>query len=164
MQIAEFLLRAVLMGIGATMVMDLWVWLQRRMGIKGLDYAMVGRWIGHMRSGIFLHASIASAPAVPHERAIGWLVHYLTGIVFAGLLLGACGLDWARQPTLVPALVTGLLTVAAPFFILQPALGLGIAASKTAKPQAARVRSLMTHLVFGVGLYLAAEAVQLPFG
>jgi hypothetical protein len=53
-----------------------------------------------------------------------------------------------------------MLTVAAPFFILQPALGLGIAASRTPSPARARLRSLISHLVFGFGLYLAAEAAS----
>jgi hypothetical protein len=47
--------------------------------------------------------------------------------------------------------------VAAPFLLLQPALGAGIAASRTPRPNVARRRSLVTHLVFGLGLYLAAE-------
>jgi hypothetical protein len=47
--------------------------------------------------------------------------------------------------------------VAAPFLLMQPALGAGIAAAKTPNPTAARLRSLMTHAVFGLGLYFAAR-------
>jgi hypothetical protein len=43
-----------------------------------------------------------------------------------------------------------------PLFIMQPALGLGIAASNTPKPWQARLKSLATHTVFGIGLYLCA--------
>ena len=39
---------------------------------------------------------------------------------------------------------------------MQPALGLGIASSKAAHPNKARLRSVMTHTVFGVGLWLWA--------
>jgi Protein of unknown function (DUF2938) len=56
--------------------------------------------------------------------------------------------------------MVGLATVAAPFLILQPAFGAGIAASLTPRPNIARVRSLLTHLSFGLGLYLAAEVVS----
>jgi hypothetical protein len=43
---------------------------------------------------------------------------------------------------------------------MQPALGLGVASSKTPNPQQARLKSLATHTVFGIGLYLAAVAVR----
>ena len=62
---------------------------------------------------------------------------------------------WAARPTLPPALIVGIATVAAPFLILQPGMGAGIAASRTPKPGVARLRSLMAHASFGVGLYLA---------
>jgi hypothetical protein len=44
----EIVMRAVLIGGGATVVMDLWtLFLKRVFGVRPLDYAMVGRWIGH---------------------------------------------------------------------------------------------------------------------
>jgi hypothetical protein len=48
-----------------------------------------------------------------------------------------------------------------PFFVMQPAFGAGVAASKTPRPAQARLRSLMTHGVFGVGLYAGAWLVSL---
>ena len=39
---------------------------------------------------------------------------------------------------------------------MQPAMGAGIAASKTPRPRVARLRSLVTHTVYGVGLYVSA--------
>ena len=112
--------------------MDLWaLFLRRAFGLSSLDYAMVGRWLGHMPAGQFAHARIADAREVSGERIIGWSAHYATGIAFAAMLLAACGSGWAREPTLAPALAAGLLTVAAPFLIMQPGLGLGIAASRT---------------------------------
>ncbi|MFE0758468.1 DUF2938 domain-containing protein [Inquilinus sp. NPDC058860] len=153
----EFGLRAVAIGAGATVVADLWTALLARLtGVPGLDWAMVGRWVGHFPHGRFRHDGIGRAAPVAGERALGWAVHYGTGIVFAALLLALCGLGWARDPTPAPALAFGLVTVAAPFLLMQPALGAGIAASKTPNPATARLRSLTTHAAFGLGLYLAA--------
>ena len=153
----ELAVRTVLIGLGATLVMDLWATVQARLfGAKPLDYALVGRWLGHMPAGRFRHASIASAPYVRGERIVGWVAHYLIGVSFAGLLLAAFGEDWARRPTLWPAIITGVLTVIAPLFIMQPCLGLGIAASGLPNPNMVRLRSLLTHLVFGLGLYASA--------
>lgn len=153
----DFTLRAVAIGVGATAVMDLWaLFLKRMFGISPLDYAWVGRWIGHFREGRFAHSTIARAAAVPGEAAVGWGAHYATGIVFAALLLAIAGPNWAQNPTPLPAVIVGVGTVVAPFFLMQPAFGFGIAASRTPKPRVARLRSLMAHFSFGVGLYLSA--------
>ncbi|RWO20425.1 MAG: DUF2938 domain-containing protein [Mesorhizobium sp.] len=153
----EFVVRAAAIGTGATAVMDLWgLFLKRTLAIPPLDYAWVGRWIGHFPRGRFAHANIAQAPRIRGETPVGWVAHYAIGIVFAALLMAVWGLDWARDPTLLPALVVGMSTVVAPFFIMQPAFGAGIAASKTPNPSTARLRGLITHLSFGVGLYAAA--------
>ncbi|WP_315836202.1 DUF2938 domain-containing protein [Bradyrhizobium prioriisuperbiae] len=153
------LIHAVIIGIGATAVMDIWTLTQQRVfGVPVLDYAMVGRWIGHLRRGHVRHDSIATAAPIAGEGLIGWTAHYAIGIAFAGLLLGIWGVSWARTPSLVPALIVGLGTVAAPFLILQPALGADFAASRTPRPNLARLRSLITHVVFGIGLFVAAEA------
>jgi len=80
------------------------------------------------------------------------------------MLLGVVGEPWTAQPTLAPALLFGILSVAAPFFILQPGMGAGIAASKTPRPNTARLRSLIAHAVFGAGLYLTAWILTTVYG
>jgi hypothetical protein len=156
------LLRAVLAGIGATAVMDVWAVLANwTFGIPMTDWAMVGRWGGHFRQGKFRHDSIAKATPVRGERGIGWLMHYATGIAYAALGLAVFGVEWTRAPTLGAAILLGVATIVAPFFIMQPGMGFGIAASRTPKPGAARLRSLMNHLAFGLGLYLAWSALAL---
>src|SRR5690606_15696427 len=150
---------------GATVLMDVWTGLRKRMfHAPSLDYALVGRWIGHMAHGRFRHESIAAARPVRHERELGWLAHYATGVLFAAVLVAARGADWVDEPTLAPALLTGLVSVAAPFLVMQPAFGLGVAASRTPRPSAARWRSLVTHAVFGLGLFLAAEGYSYVVG
>jgi hypothetical protein len=60
----------------------------------------------------------------------------------------------------MPAIVFGIATVLAPFFIMQPSFGFGFAASKTPNPTQARIRSLMNHIAFGAGLYLFALLIK----
>jgi DUF2938 family protein len=153
----DIVARAVLIGIGATIVMDLWAVVRKRVfGVTSLDYRMLGRWIGNLPRGQFVHTNISEASPVRGELILGWCAHYAIGITFAILLLALWGLDWARHPTVLPALIVGVLTVVAPFFILQPAMGAGIAASRTPHPNTARLRSILTHTVYGIGLYLSA--------
>ncbi len=150
----DYLVFVLIIGIGATAVMDLWgIARKPLLGLAPPDYGLVGRWLAHMPSGRFHHASIAASPPMPNERLIGWAAHYLTGIAFAALLIGIWGLAWVRQPTLPPALLVGIGTVTAPFLLMQPGMGAGIAASRTPRPGAARLQSIITHTIFGVGLY-----------
>lgn len=111
-------MRALAIGIGATLLMDLWnLFLKRTFGIPSLNYCLLGRWLRHMPDGTFRHASISAAPRRTFECAVGWI-------------------------------------------ILQPSLGLGIASSRAPKPAQARLKSLVTHTVFGIGLYVCALGVS----
>jgi DUF2938 family protein len=152
----ECVFRGIFIGAGATLVIDAWAALLRRFGIPSLNFAMLGRWIGHLPRGRLRHESIGKAAPIRRELLLGWVAHYAIGISFAALLLAAFGLDWARSPTLGPALLVGVGTVVAPLFILQPALGAGIASSKTPTPVFNTFKSLTTHVVFGIGLFVAA--------
>jgi len=157
--LTEDIARVALIGIGATATMDIWLLLLQRLGMPTLNFAMIGRWVGHWRRGVWRHDAIAKAAPVKGELALGWLVHYATGVTFAALLVGVIGIQWARTPTALPALGVGVATVAAPWLLMQPAMGAGIAASKTASPAKNRARSLANHAVFGLGLYVAALLV-----
>lgn len=156
---------AAAIGIGATAITDLWaLLLNRAYGVPAANYCLVGRWLAHMPEGVFRHASIAAAPRKTAECAAGWIAHYAIGIAFALALLILAPAQWLQAPTLLPALAVGLATVAFPFLLMQPAFGLGIAAAKTPAPAQARLRSLMTHAVFGLGLYAAARILGAAAG
>ena len=155
---------AIAVGIGATAVMDLWnLGLKRAFGIPSLDLCLLGRWIGHLKAGRFRHERIAAAAPRPHECASGVAAHYGIGVVFALALVVATSGEWLARPTLLPALAFGLVTVVFPYFLLQPAIGFGIASARVPSPARARLKSLASHAAFGVGLYLAALVVRRGF-
>lgn len=149
----------VLVGIGATAAMDAWLLLLARLGVPTASFAMVGRWVGHFARGTFAHVAISKAAPIPFELSLGWLTHYVIGIAYAALLIAVQGAAWLEQPTFLPALVVGLVTVAAPWFVMQPAMGSGFLASKTPAPLKNCLRNLTNHAVFGAGLYLAAAVL-----
>lgn len=140
-------------GAGATLVMDAWLLLLNKCGIPTLNFAFIGRWVGHLPRGQVMHAAIRG------ERALGWAMHYATGIAFAALLLALTGPAWVTTPSLLPALALGIATVAVPLLLIQPAMGAGIASSKTPTPLRNCLRSIANHGVFGLGLYLSAALI-----
>lgn len=150
-----YTLSPIVIGIGATLVFDLWgLFLKHAFRIAPSNFCLVGRWLRYMPEGIFRHTNIGSSPPKSAECTAGWITHYLIGIVFAAAFVALAGHSWLQHPTPLPAIVFGIVTAAAPFLILQPALGLGFAASRTSNPAQTRLRSLMNHSVFGAGLYL----------
>lgn len=158
----DFLLHAALIGTGATLMMDLWAVVQKRLlGLPSLDYGLVGRWLAYLMRGRFRHDPIAASPPVRGEGFLGWTAHYLIGIAFAAVMLAIWGLEWIRVPTIGPALIVGIGSVAAPFLLMQPGMGAGIAASRTPRPAVARLRSLVTHGIFGLGLYATGWLTRL---
>jgi Protein of unknown function (DUF2938) len=155
------ILGVIAIGIGATLVMDLWnLFLKRTLSIPSLNYCLLGRWLRHMPGGTLRHASITAAPRKPLECTVGWIAHYTIGIVLALVFVALASGDWLARPTALPALLYGIGTVVFPFFIMQPSFCLGIAASRTPNPTQARLKSLVTHTVFGAGLYVCALGVS----
>ena len=153
--LALSLVGAILIGLGATLTTDLWaLFLKRAFKIAAPNYCLVGRWLRHMTVGTLRHSNIASTPQKSAECTVGWIAHYMIGVAFAIAFVALVGNDWLQHPTLSPAPTFGVATVLLPFFIMQPAFGLGVAASKTPNPTQARLRSLMNHTAFGIGLYL----------
>jgi hypothetical protein len=170
------LLAAVVIGSGATAVLDLWsLLLNKVFKVPSLNFCLVGRWFSLMRFGQFRHRKITNAAAQPAECALGWTMHYLTGMLFAlplvlfdaGLgaaLSAAFGAVVAVQPSFFLALALGISTVFFPFLLMQPALGMGVFAANTPKPWLARSKSIVSHAVFGCGLYLTAVGYQYALG
>ena len=157
----DYLASTFLIGAGATAATDLWAIARRRLlGVPAPNYGLVGRWLAHMPRGRFRHDSIAAAAPVGGERLVGWTAHYLIGIAFAAILPVVWGPEWIRNPTIGPALIVGIGTVAAPFLVMQPGMGAGIAASRTPRPGSARLQSLLMHAIFGLGLYVAGQAAR----
>ncbi|MFU8926915.1 DUF2938 domain-containing protein [Acinetobacter puyangensis] len=154
-------LSIIFIGLSATLCIDIYsLYLKRFFNIPSLDYKFVGRWLIYCCRGKFFHHTIMQSPEKAGEKYVGWLAHYLIGILFSYIFIILIGSSWINIPTLLPALIMGIMTVIIPFFIMQPCLGFGWAASRLATPYYARLKSLSTHAVFGVGLYLGACLLQ----
>ena len=154
------ILQGVLLGVGATLLFDLW---QRVVALaqsqSAPNWAPVGRWFWHLGRGRVFHDDIGKAVAWEHELALGWAGHYAIGIVYGVVFALIVGPGWMAAPRLLPAWVFGLATLGFGWFLLQPGLGMGWAASRTENPVRVRMLGLAGHTVFGVGLWLTGLLV-----
>ncbi len=78
------ILQILITGIVATATLDLWQQVYRLVfGAPITDWAMIGRWVGHIPEGRFVQPDIGKAPPIANERTLGWIVHYVVGIGYA---------------------------------------------------------------------------------
>ncbi|MCH7381839.1 MULTISPECIES: DUF2938 domain-containing protein [Acinetobacter] len=161
METSELLFQILCLGVGATIMMDMWLLLLKRLNLPSLNFALLGRWVGWMFRGKFIHASIAQSLAIRQEYALGWLAHYSVGILFSFSFVLIVGETWLLQPQFTSAFIFGVITVLIPFFVMHPAMGAGIASAKTAQPLRNCLRSLINHTIFGCSLYLSAQLLAL---
>ncbi|MDO6561966.1 DUF2938 family protein [Amphritea sp. 1_MG-2023] len=149
----ENVMKILILGVFATAMIDMWVICSHKaLKLPKTNWAMVGRWLGHMPKGTLVHRSIASSAAVKYERFMGWAFHYIIGVVYAYIYV--VFVIWGLgASTLLSAWLFGLITILAGWLILQPSLGLGICASKAPQPNIMRLQNLAIHTVFGVALY-----------
>lgn len=142
-------------GVFATVVLDLW---QRLLfaiaGVPPANWGLIGRWFAHMPRGRFVHDAIAEAEPVANEAAIGWILHYLIGIAYGFAYLGLVVLLLGGAPSLLNGFLFGLASVVIPWFLMQPALGLGVMGRRTPKPWVPTLNALAGHVLYGVALYL----------
>jgi hypothetical protein len=151
----ELVFAGVAMGLGGTVAMDLWALLLARLGVVPFpNWAMPGRWVGHMP--VLFHDDIGAAAPVRNELALGWALHYGVGLAYGVIWALIGGAAWLAAPTFLPVWVFSVLTIAAGWFVLQPGMGLGWAAAKTPAPWKARGFGLLAHTVFGLGMWAVA--------
>jgi hypothetical protein len=157
----DIIWRSVAIGIGATVLMDLWaMFLHLAFSQPRPNWGPPGRWVWHLKDGKVFHDDIADAAPYGHEKALGWAFHYFTGIVYGFILVALVGKAWLDAPTFLPAFILGMVTIGAGWFLLAPGMGAGWAASKRPNPMQIRAFNVISHTVFALGLYGTALLIR----
>ncbi|MDR6432363.1 DUF2938 domain-containing protein [Brucella pseudogrignonensis] len=150
----ELIIKGTVIGVGATVVMDIWALVLAQFpGQSRPNWGLVGRWFWHLRHGQIFHDDIAATKPYIHEVALGWVGHYVVGILYGVVFALYGGAAWFANPIFLPAWIFGIMTVAAGWFLLQPGLGIGWAASRLPNAGNVRVLNLVAHTFFAFGLY-----------
>lgn len=149
-------LMGVVAGVAGTLVMDGMNSLCARAGILAhIDHRMIGRLARGWTRGRFVYARPEEVPTVGSELAIGYVAHYLIGIILA--VFYVIGWDALVGGRVSPgwAVAYGVATTVAAYFLLFPSIGLGALGRRS--PQGARLplTSLTNHLFYGLGLAAA---------
>jgi len=134
--------------------------LERLLG-KTRDWHLVGRWFVNLFKGSFVLDPTDETRVVQGELALGWVFHYMVAIAYVAVYLLSIRLILGEAPSFGTAIGFGIVTVAAPWFVLMPGLGAGVFATKAERPNFARLASLSVHTVFGVGIYLGVVVTGL---
>lgn len=157
----NILVQGIAIGVIATIGMDIWALVVKHvLRLPTANWAHVGRWFGHMPRGVFVHQSIGESAEISNELAIGWIAHYITGIIYGLAYLIIVNVVLSRDPSLLSALVFGIVTLVAPWLMMQPCMGAGVFASRTPKPAVTRFVNASMHVMFGVSLYIGWLLLQ----
>lgn len=157
----EIAAQAVMIGIGGTIILDLYAVLaQRLFGIGATNWRMVGRWFGNMPRGQFVQTNMMQTAPVWGEHALGWIIHYVIGAGYGLLLVVIWGPGWLGDPDIAAPLILALALLILPYFMMMPGMGMGLAGARTPKPNITRIKSVAGHSIFGCGMYLTAALLQ----
>ncbi len=158
MTILELIANGVLIGLGATLFTDvIGLFRQGWSGVHGFC-CLVGRWALSVHDHGLFQDNIRNRKPIKFESPLGWALHIALGAVF-GIGFWALFSEVARPHDRIwQGLVFGLATTVVPWGIFQPMFGWGVALSKMPNPGPLRIRGLITHAIFGLGLGLCAIA------
>lgn len=157
----DILGKGVVIGFGATVLMDIWAFaLHYLFSEPRPNWAPGGRWFWHLRRGKVFHDDIGTAEPYAHELALGWTGHYVVGILYGVVLAVIAGPAWLANPSFIPAWILGIVTIGAGWFLMQPGMGIGWAASKTPNPGKVRLLNFAAHTVFAIGMYATALLIR----
>lgn len=152
--------QVLLAGVIATVSMDVLTAIAIRLRlIAPLSPNVVGRWFASVARAHPVHEDIARAAPGSHELALAVPGHYAIGMFLTALfVLAAHRIGWQGK-TLPPALVFGACTSVFPWLLMFPAMGYGFFGAHGPAGTRLFVSSLVSHIFFGLGLWVAARIV-----
>ena len=143
----------ILFGIFSTLGMDVLLYLRHKLLRQPwFDYRVFG--LALLKTT--LPHGLKHTHANTTASLLGWGLHYVIGVLLAVCAVYLAALLGLNTLSLVFCLLYGMATVVLTFCSMQPLLGLRFAASKTAQPWRHRGKSVFTHALFGLSLYLTA--------
>jgi uncharacterized membrane protein YeaQ/YmgE (transglycosylase-associated protein family) len=140
-------------GVTGTVVMDLGNQLLARLGwISKIDAGTIGRMAGGWLRGRFRYGHPSEMKEVPGEWVLGTFTHYGIGVGLALPFLVGWDVLLGGLPSPAWALVYGVGTTAASYFLVYPSMGFGVCGLRSPEGLKATLSSLVNHGFYGLGL------------
>jgi hypothetical protein len=156
------MLAGVLVGVAATVTMDVLASASRRVGVTaGAKGPWVGRWYLGIARGQFVHSNIATAPEQSGEKRAALAGHYVIGVALAVLYVSGAGWVGLSPSSFFVAVGYGLATCVFPWCLLFPAFGFGLFGREGPPELRLFTSSLLNHLFYGLGLWWTAKLLRL---
>jgi len=116
----------------------------------------LGRWIGHMFKGRFIHEDITKAAPIAHEAAIAVTAHYAIGLTLGAGYALLLRVPQPRRSSFTRAAAYGAATTVFPWFWMFPARGQGVMGLRD-RDLRVPAFALCVHVAYGLGLEVAAR-------
>jgi hypothetical protein len=112
------------------------------------------------KAACLAHDDIRASAPINGEAFWGWGAHAVLGVIYGIGFVFVFGFSAISTPQLWQGLIFGLATVLVPWFVFQPLFGWGIGMSKAPEPWKMRMKSMINHTVFGVGIWLSIKLLS----
>ncbi len=140
-------------GVLGTVAMDLGNLLFARAGIiSKIDVGMIGRMAAGWTRGRFRYRHPTEMEEVAKERVYGYVTHYAIGVCFAFPYVVGWHVLVGGEASPAWAVVYGLATTAASWFLVYPCMGFGAFGRKSPDGLKASFSPLANHFFFGLGM------------
>ena len=154
------IIRILITGLAAATAADIGRTIYQALtGFPAVNWSITGRWFLMVLQGQPYVANVGAAPALPNELFAGHAAYYTISVIFAGVYLLLL-MALKREPSFWNGLLFGWVTMAFPFLVQMPLMGMGVLASATATPWLIIGRTLVHHSSFGLGLAIGAMVTR----
>jgi hypothetical protein len=155
-----FIIEGLISGLIATIIFDIFQQsLNFAYGIEKPKWELIGRYFLGYKRGIFNRVLIIEDELEKNELFWGYLIHYLIGAVY-GIFYVSLNELFFTYPSILVAYFVGFISVLGAWCYLMPfAFNLGFFASKSENRLKIMSQNLISHFVFGTGLFIGLYAI-----
>ena len=140
-------------GTFSCIILDIFGYLLKKIGIPEPSWGIVGRWTYYMiKYGNFYNPTINQKPEFKYEIILGWVFHYFISLCWA-VNYYSIFIYGGIKMSYFSGLIFGAITTLAPLLVFLPFTGQGILAKNTDQPTKTSFIFLIRHSIYGVAMY-----------
>ena len=149
----KIIIRGIIIGFFATMVMDLWTLFLFFIIGHPIDWGTIGKVVGYLFQGDLILSDMSQYHALKYQNAIGWMTHYTVGFIYAIAfeLIVLHGLKY--KVSFLKTLIFAWVLMFFPLCVLSPLFDKGFFYMHSASSLYNILYTISCHTMFGIGLW-----------